>query len=88
MKIKSGFIKRTVGGKIIAVAVGERCKEFDGMITLNDMAGFIWDQLENDVTKEKIVSAVLKEYETDKERAEKDVSAFIERLREAGLLDE
>ncbi len=88
MKIKSGFIKRTVGGKIIAVAVGERCKEIDGMITLNDMAGFIWDQLENDVTKEKIVSAVLKEYETDKERAEKDVSAFIERLREAGILDE
>lgn len=88
MKIKSGFIKKTVGGKIIAVAVGERCKDFDGMITLNDMAGFIWDKLENDVTQDEIVSAVLKEYDTDKERAQQDVATFIERLREAGLLDE
>ncbi len=88
MKIKSGFIKRTVGGKIIAVAVGERCKDFDGMITLNDMAGFIWDKLESDVTQEEIVSSVLKEYDTDRERAEKDVASFIETLKEAGLLDE
>ena len=88
MKIKSGFIKRTVGGKIIAVAVGERCKDFDGMITLNEMAGFIWDKLENEITQEEIVSAVLKEYDIDREKAEADVAAFIERLREAGLLDE
>ena len=88
MKIKSGFIKRTVGGKIIAVAVGERCKDFDGMITLNHMAGFIWDKLEKDVTSEEIIAAILKEYDTTREQAEKDVATFIENLREKGLLDE
>ena len=59
MKIKTGFIKRMVGGRNIAVAVGERCKDFDGMITLNDMAGFIWDCLESDTTTEEIVKKVL-----------------------------
>ena len=88
MKIKSGFIKRTVGGRNIAVAVGERCKDFDGMITLNEMAGFIWDCLENDTTAEEIVKKVLKEYEVDKEKATADVVAFIKTLKDAGLIDE
>ena len=88
MKIKSGFIKRTVGGRNIAVAVGERCKDFDGMITLNDMASFIWDCLENDTTAEEIVKKVLKEYEVDKEKATEDVAAFIKTLKDAGLIDE
>ena len=88
MKIKSGFIKRTVGGRNIAVAVGERCKDFDGMITLNDMAGFIWDNLEKETTQEDIVNAVLKDYDIDKEKATQDVAAFLKTLREAGLIDE
>lgn len=88
MKIKTGFIKRTVGGRNIAVAVGERCKDFDGMITLNEMAGFIWDCLESDTTAEEIVKKILKEYDTDKEKATADVNAFIKTLRDAGLIDE
>lgn len=88
MKIKSGFIKRTVGGRNIAVAVGERCKDFDGMITLNDMAGFIWDCLETDTTAEEIVKKILKAYDTDKERATADVTDFIKTLKDAGLIDE
>ncbi len=88
MKIKSGFIKRTVGGRNIAVAVGERCKDFDGMITLNDMAGFIWDCLETDTTAEEIVKKILKEYDIDEQKATADVDAFIKTLRDAGLIDE
>lgn len=88
MKIKTGFIKRTVGGRNIAVAVGDRCNDFDGMITLNEMAGFIWDKLETDTTVENIVKAVLKEYDTDEERAIADVTEFIKTLKDAGLIDE
>ena len=88
MKIKTGFIKRTVGGRNIAVAVGERCKDFDGMITLNDMAGFIWDCLESDITTEEIITKVLKEYDVDRQKATDDVTAFIKTLKDAGLIDE
>jgi hypothetical protein len=88
MKIKTGFIKRTVGGRNIAVAVGERCKDFDGMITLNDMAGFIWDCLESDTTTDEIITKVLKEYDVDRQKATDDATSFIKTLKDAGLIDE
>ena len=42
MKIKSGFITKKIGDKIVAVAVGERIKSFNGMITINETGEFIW----------------------------------------------
>ena len=59
MKIKSGFIKRDVAGKTMVVATGELSKSFKGRITLNETGKFIWELLENDITKEEIVNKML-----------------------------
>ena len=55
MKIKNGFILRDVGGKTFVVAVGERSREFKGMITLNETGKFIWKALENENTVDGVV---------------------------------
>ena len=55
MKIKAGFILKDVAGKTFVVATGELSKKFKGMITLNETGKFIWNLLENDITKEEIV---------------------------------
>ena len=41
MKIKNGFIKRTVNNVQVAVAIGEADESFNGMITLNGSAAFL-----------------------------------------------
>ena len=86
MKIKSGFIVREIAGKTVALAVGERSKEFHGMITLNETGLFIWNQLNTDTTEEKISEEIMKVYDVPEDRARADVHSFLEILINAGIV--
>ncbi|WP_177918755.1 PqqD family protein [uncultured Eubacterium sp.] len=88
MKIKSGFVTRKIGDKIVAVAVGERIKSFNGMITINETGEFIWKCLEKETDIDGIVNKVIKHYDTDEDFARQAVSSFIDELRKNNLLDE
>ena len=87
MKIKSGFMLREVAGNYIVVAVGSRVKEFNGIINLNETGAFIWGLLEKGATEEELLTALLNEYEVDKEVARADVLSLLDKIREAGLLE-
>lgn len=86
MKIKSGFILREVAGNYIVVSVGERVKEFNGVITLNDSGVFLWKKLEKGATEDELIGALLNEYEVEEAVAKSDVSEFISKLKDANLL--
>ena len=88
MKLRDGFVVREVGGKSYAVATGTSAKYFKGMLTLNEMGVFMFDLLKKDTTEDKIVDAILAEYEVEKSVVEKDVSEFIDKLREINILEE
>lgn len=87
LKVKTGFILREVSETFIVLAVGERVKEFNGMITINETGAFLWKILEKGATQEDLVNALIKEYGIDKELADKDVDAFINKMKGAGLLE-
>ena len=86
MKIKDGFILREVAGSYLVVAVGNAVKEFGGIVNLNKTGAFLWRLLEKSSTESEMVDALLNEYEVDRETAEKDVKAFVEKLTEAKLV--
>lgn len=86
MKIKDGFILREVAGNTIVVAVGDAVKEFNGVINLNETGALLWKTMEKGADEQALVDALLAEYEVDRETAEKDVKAFIEKLNQAKLL--
>ena len=85
MKLKDGFILREVAGQIMVLPTGEDLDP-NMMITLNEVGGFIWKQLENDTDEAAIVAAILQEYDVDKETAETAVSDFIKKLQENEFL--
>ena len=88
MKIKNGFILRDVGGKTFVVAVGERSREFNGMITLNETGKFIWKALETENTVDGVVDSLMSEYECDnRSLVEEDVKEFIAKLEGDGILE-
>ena len=87
MKIKDGFILRSVAGTNLVVAVGERSRDFNRMMKLNDTAAFLWRQLERESTEAQLVEALTAEFEVTPEVAAWDVSGFTASLREAGVLD-
>ena len=86
MKLKNGFVVREVAGKTVAVSVGGGA--FRGMITLNGTAAFLWDALQSDTNEDALAKKLTEAYEIDEVTAQKDVSVFLHKLREAGLLDE
>ena len=45
MKIKSGFVLEKVGNGYLAVTVGDRAKDFSGLVRMNETGcskGFVW----------------------------------------------
>ena len=86
MKRLDGFVTREIGGKLVAVAVGERTKTFNGMITLNSTAALLWKALETEQTEDNLVKALMEKFEVSEEKARRDVKGFLEKLEKAGLL--
>ncbi len=87
MKIKEGFALRKVGADYIVVAVGKRVKEFNGVINLNATSAFIWQMLEKGATKEELITALLNEYDVEKEKATLDIEKFLQKLTDNNILE-
>jgi len=85
MKIKDGFILREVAGSFVVVAINDEV-DFNAMITLNDTGAFLWQKLQNEITRENLLDALLAEYDIDKKTAQEDLDEFIEKLQDRKLL--
>lgn len=88
MKIKSGYVLREIGNQCVVVPVGETAISFNGIITLNKTGKFLWEQLQNDVTVDALVNAMLNKYDVTKEVATQDILEFLEVLRKHQILVE
>lgn len=86
MKLKDGFVLRTVGTNHLVVPVGVQTVDFRCLITLNETGAFLWQQLSQERRQEELTAALLEEYEVTPEQAAADVAAFVAKLQEAGLL--
>ena len=87
MKIKDNFMLRQIRDDWVVVPMGERLTEFNGIIKLNETGAFIWRLLEYETTKEKILSAILAEYDIDDTNALKEIVLFLNTLKESDLLE-
>ena len=80
MKLKEGFVLRTVAGETIVVPTGSTL-DLNMMITLNSTGKFLWDLLEQDQTVESLAQALVDNYEVDLEKATQDVIVYLEPLK-------
>lgn len=88
MRIKEGFILREIAGTWVAVPIGERVVEFNGLMTLNETGALLWKSLENNVTFDDLVTSLLNEYDVDEITAKSDVEDFIALVQEKGLIEQ
>lgn len=85
MKLKEGFILRTVAGETVVIPTGNDL-DLNMMITLNDTGKFLWEQLEKGAEEAELVTSLLDEYDVDEQTAQKHVVLFLEKLNEHGFL--
>ena len=87
MKINKDYVLRNVAGESIVVPTGEASQKINGMMTLNETAAFLWENVEKVQTEEDLVKLLLDEFEVEKEIAVKDVSDFVRELTAAGIIE-
>ena len=85
MKLKQGFILRTVAGETIVLPSGDEL-DLNMMITLNDTGKFLWERLTVGAEEEDLVKDLLAEYDVTEELARKSVVTFVARLKELDFL--
>ena len=86
MKLKEGLVLREVAGECVVVSINSDL-DFDGMITLNGTARWLWQALEQGADEEGLIRGLLDEYEVDAPTAQKAVKSFLEKLSEMKFLE-
>ncbi|MBR1983800.1 MAG: PqqD family protein [Clostridia bacterium] len=87
MKIKKGFILKEIAGNFVVVAVGPAVRDFNGAISLNGVGATLWKALEKENTEDSLIWALLNEYQVEYEKAKTDVENFVNKLKEANLVE-
>ena len=86
MQLKKDFIVKQVVDDFRLIPVWEQVKNFGGTVELNEVGAFIVNQLKNETTKEKILKAILLEYQVDEATASRDLDATLDKLDKMGLI--
>lgn len=89
MKIKKGFILRTVCGENVIVGEGLDAINFGRMLCLNETAAWLWKQAQQagDFTAENLAQALCSEYEVSPEQALNDVKETINQWTELKVVE-
>ena len=88
MKVKNGFVVRTVAGQSMVVPLGAASKNFEGFIKLNESARMLWDMLTVGAEREDMIDRMAEAYdEVDRAVLAADCDAFIRSLQEHDILE-
>lgn len=85
MKRSPDLIYRSIAGESVLIPTGQLTQQFNGMISLNDVAAFIWENLEKVDSQEELLQMVLEEFEVDESTADADVDGFLRMLLARGF---
>ena len=89
MKIKKGFILRTVCGENVIVGEGLDAINFGRMLCLNETAAWLWKQAleQGDFTAQSLAKALCNEYDVTPEQALADVKETISQWTELKVVE-
>lgn len=87
MKINENYAVKNIAGEIIIIPTGKAAQNFNGLISTNEVSGFIWKHIEECETPENMVQMVLDVFEVSEEIARKEVVQFLEDLKTAGMIE-
>ena len=86
MKFKKEFMLREIVGETILIPVGESNNHFNGIITINELGKFIWENLESSENEEVLLGKILDEYEVDEKTAKTDLDEFLDKLKQVEII--
>ena len=86
MKFKKEFMLREIVGETILIPMGDSNNHFNGIITINELGKFIWENLESSKDEEDLLHKILEEYEVEQKEAKEDLDEFFDKLRQVDII--
>ena len=80
-KLKSRFVARKVGNEVVVVPLVNNVAQMERLYTLNETAGFLWENLNETATVESLKTALLENFDVKDSVAEQDIQNFLENLK-------
>lgn len=87
MRAKDGFVLRNIVDELILMPTDDNIGTFKGTILLNDVSAFVWEKLQNPVSRDDLLTAVLDEYEVEESVAAADLDNLLAKLDEYGVIE-
>ena len=88
MKIKEGFILRTICGQSVVSGEGKDNVNFSKLVSLNESAAYLFKAVGNEeFTPERLADLLMEEYEVDRETALKDAETLCAQWKEIGIAE-
>ena len=87
MKIKKEVVVRCVAGEYVLVPIGETVLDYNGLFVLTESGKLLWDSIANWAEHDELVSVLVNEYEIDSDTVIEDISEFIKKLRDFGIVE-
>ena len=89
MKIKEGFILRSICGQNVISGEGSRNVNFSKLISLNETAAFLFEKVrEKEFDAQMLADLILSEYEgVDRETALKDAQNLCDQWVQVGIAE-
>lgn len=88
MKTNSDFILRKIAGENVLLPTGVATQKFNGMISLNSTAVFIWENIDKVENSDELVEKVIETFDIDKQTAKKDVEGMLKEFLSKGMIFE
>ena len=89
MRLKEGFILRSICGEYVVVGEGLSQVNFNKMLSLNESAAYLWKEAEGrDFTEGDLVQLLLDKYDVSQELAASDVRKLLETWISEGVVTE
>jgi hypothetical protein len=87
-KKKDDIVRRDIADETLLVPIRGSIADMQKIFALDEVSGFIWDQLEVARPYSEILDAVAENYDVAREQADKDLEEFLTALQEADLVIE
>lgn len=88
MKVNKKFIFRKVAKEHLLIPTGEMALKVKGLVAMSESGCLLYQKLQTECTREDLVAALRAEYDVSAEVAQQDVDAFLEQMRQLGMLVE
>ena len=88
MKKNENFMLKDVAGSTVLIPFGEMAFSFNGIITLNETAKFLWEKIDGEFDLESLTKLICDSYDdVTEDVARKSAEKFINSLKEAKAIE-